>query len=365
MQQFGAGEEESMQAAVFYSAADVRVETVPDLKPGPGQVLCRVGAAGICGSDLHGYRAAKAGKPSPGKYPRVAPGHELAGTIVGLGTSVTSLVVGDRVGIEPLCGCGKCEWCAIGQYHLCPKLEHIGGARSGGFAELTVAPEEKCFRLPDSIGFDEASTLDCAAVAVHALHRVPIKPSDSVAVFGTGAIGLYTAAVARAVGARQVIVVGGHREMPLRVARQMGATDTVNASQVDPAKQIRDLTGGRGADVVFETVGGRADTIDRCLASAARGGSVGIVGSFQDPQTITTRPALFQELSLIWVWSYAKWGTETEYKTSLDMLADGRIKALPLITHRFPLAEIATAFEAADNKQDSDSIKVCVIPGAD
>ena len=349
-----------MKAAVFHSGSDVRVEEVPDLAPGPGEVLCRVGAAGICGSDLHGYRAAREGRPWPGKYPRVAPGHELAGTVVALGEGVASLAVGDRVGIEPLCGCGECEWCAVGQYHLCPRLEHIGGARSGGFAEHAVAPQGKCFRLPDHVGFDEAATLDCAAVAIHALHRVPIKPSDAVAVYGTGAIGLYTAAVARAVGARQVVVVGGHRETPLRVARALGAHEVVNASRRDPAAAILELTGGRGAEVVFETVGGRADTLGRCLASAARGGVVGVVGSFQEPQSIASGIALRRELSLVWVWSYARWGAEPEYKTALDMLADGRLKALPLITHRYPLAEIAAAFAAADDKQRSDSIKVIV-----
>ena len=351
-----------MKAAVFYSGADLRVEEVPDLKAGPGEVLCRVGAAGICGSDLHGYRAAKEGRPRPGSYPRIAPGHELAGTIVAVGEGVTGLAVGDRVGIEPLCGCGVCEWCAIGQYHLCPKLEHIGGARSGGFAEYSVAPQDKCFKLPDHVGFDEASTLDCAAVGVHALHRVPIRPSDTVAVYGTGAIGLYTAAVARAAGAKQVIVVGGHRETPLRVAKELGAHHVVNASRQDPVAAVLELTDGKGAEVVFETVGGRSDTFGRCLDSVRRGGTVGVVGSFAEPQSVTSRTAMLKELSLVWVWSYAKWGPEAEYKTALDMLADGRIKALPMITHRFPLEQIAEAFEAADDKSKSDSIKVCVIP---
>ena len=353
-----------MRAAVFYSAADVRVEEVPDPRPGTGEVLCRVGSAGICGSDLHGYRAAKEGRPAKAgpSYPRVAPGHELAGTVVALGEGVTSLAIGDRVGVEPLCGCGRCEWCRSGQYHLCPELEHIGGARMGGFAEYAVAPAERCFRLPDWIGFDEAATLDCAAVAVHALHRVSVRPNDAVAVYGTGAIGLYTAAVARALGARQVIVVGGHRESPLRVAREIGAHAVVNASREDPAEAIMRLTGGRGADVVFETVGGRADTIDRCLASVARAGSIGVVGSFQEPQLVATRTALVREVSLVWVWSYATWGTVPEYEIALDMLADGRLKAEPLITHRYPLARIAEAFAAADDKARSDAIKVCVIP---
>ncbi len=352
-----------MKAAVFYSGADVRVEDVPDLKPGAGEVLCRVGAAGICGSDLHGYRAAKEGRPWGGTYPRVAPGHELAGTVVELGPEVDGLTVGDRVGIEPLCGCGKCEWCRTGQYHLCPKLEHIGGARSGGFAEHAVAPQDKCFKLPDRIGFDEASTLDCAAVGLHAVHRVPIRPDDVVVVFGAGPIGLYTAACARIAGARQVIVVGGRRERPLAVAREAyGAHHTLRASDGDPVQAILDLTCGLGAEVVFETVGGRANTLDQCLASARRGGAVGIVGAFHEPQTITPGLAMRKELSVLWVWSYAMWGTRAEYAIALDMLAEGRLQALPMITHRFPLSEIAAAFDAADDKGASDAIKVVVEP---
>lgn len=353
-----------MKAAVLHSGADIRVETVPDLKPKPGEVLCRVGAAGICGSDLHGYRAAKAGIPRPPwmPYPHVAPGHELAGTVVALGVGVTGLREGDRVGIEPLVGCGVCEFCRIGQYHICPKLEHIGGARSGGFAEYAAVPQDKAFILPDQIGFDEASTLDCAAVGVHAIHRVPVKPSDTVVVYGTGAIGLYTAAVARASGAKQVIVVGGRRDMPLRVAREMGAHHTINGSQQDPVRAIHDLTDGKGADVVFESVGGSAKTLGNCLESVKTGGTVGFVASYSTPQTIETWPLMRQELSLVWVWSYAMWGTEAEYKTALDMLADGRIKAKLIITHRFPLDDIAAAFEAAADKGESDSIKVCVIP---
>ncbi len=352
-----------MRAAVFDSPVAMHVADVPDLQPRPGEVLCRVEAAGICGSDLHGYRAGGHIAPTKGfGYPRTAPGHELAGTVIALGGGVTSLALGDRVGIEPLCGCDACEWCAIGEYHLCPQLEHIGGARSGGFAEITRAPAKKCFKLPDHVSFEEASTLDCLAVAVHALHRVPVHPQDTVAVFGTGAIGLFTAAAARAVGARQVIVVGGHRETPLKVARDMGAHVTVNASQEDPVEAILRQTDGRGADVVFETVGGRADTLAKSLASARRGGVVGIEGSFQDPQPVDMGLQMRREISILWCWSYAMWGSVPEYKIALDMLADGRVKAAPMITHRFPLAQVEDAFAAAGHKELSDAIKVCIMP---
>jgi len=351
-----------VKAAVLYSPTDIRVEEVPDLTPGPGEVLCRVGAAGICGSDLHAYRLGHHAPGRPASYPRVAPGHELAGTVVALGPGVTTLRVGDRVGIEPLCGCAACEWCAVGQYHLCPKLEHIGGARSGGFAEYVVAPATKCYRLPDHISFEEAATLDCAAVAVHALQRVPVGPGDTVVVFGTGAIGLYMAQVARVAGARQVIVVGGHRQRPLAVARELGAHQTINASQTDPVAAVLDLTQGRGAEVVYETVGGWAPTLQQAIAVARPGGRIGVVGSFQEPQTVDPRVLMRRELSLLWCWSYAMWGPVPEYQIALDMLADGRLRAGPLITHRFPLAAIAEAYACAGHKLTSDAIKVCVLP---
>lgn len=352
-----------MKAALFYGGGDIRVQEVPDPEPGPGEVVVRVQAAGVCGSDLHGYRDPSRGWPGVGR-PYMT-GHELAGEVAALGEGVEGLSVGQRVGVEPrhLVGCGTCRWCRSGNYQLCPDLGRIDGrpVHSNGFAEYSLESAEKCFPLPDGLPIEEAAILDVYAVAVHAVHRVPVRPMDTVVVLGSGAIGLATAQVARAAGAGQVIAVG-RRDAPLEVARRLGCDATINASQADVAQAVRDLTSGEGAAVVFEAVGGRADTFAQAVEAVSRGGRVGIIGSFVEPQTLDPRTCMRKEASLCWVWSYGTWEGVPEYRIALDMLANGRVEAAPLITHRFPLASIGEAFAAADDKRASGAIKVLIQP---
>jgi 2-desacetyl-2-hydroxyethyl bacteriochlorophyllide A dehydrogenase len=344
-----------MRAARFYGGKDIRVETVPDPAPGPGEALIGVRAAGICGSDLHGYRRAGA----PGGPPRT-PGHELAGVVLALGPGAVGFAVGQPVAVEPLVGCGACRFCRSGDYHLCPSLEHIGGARPGGFAEQTVAPVDRLYPLPDALSFDEASLLDVFAVAVHALTRVPVRPGERVAVIGTGAIGLSIAQAAAAAGGAVAVV--GRREHPLQVAAQTAGALGVNSLQQDPLAAIQTWSQGEGADVVFEAVGGAGGTLDLALQLAAPHGRVGVVGSFQAPQMLDVRIGYRRELTLQWVWSYAHRGNRPEFAVALDMLARGQFQAAPLITHRYPLERIAEAFGVADDKAAAQAIKVLVIP---
>jgi len=345
-----------LKAARFYGGKDIRVETVPDPVPGPGQVLVRVKAAGICGSDLHGYRANQPGSQAP----RTS-GHELAGVVEALGSGVTKLSVGQRVGVEPLIGCGVCDYCQAGQYHLCDKLEHIGGARSGGFAELTVAPEDKAFPLPDHVDMDDASILDVLAVAVHALTVVPVEPGDRVAVVGTGAIGLATAAMAAIAGAGDVAVLG-RRPGPLSVADELCGATGINVTEVDPVEAVMEWSGGRGANVVYEAVGGMANTLNSSLLMTAPQGTVGLIGVFREPTPIDTRAVLRREVTLAWVWSYARRHERAEFEIALDLLSSGKLKAAPMITHRLPLDEIAHGFDIADRKSVYNSIKVVIHP---
>ncbi len=342
-----------MLAARFYGGKDIRVEEMPDPVPGPGEVLVRVRAAGICGSDLHGYR-----RGGPATAPRT-PGHELAGEVAAVGEGVTEFAPGDRVGVEPLVGCGQCAHCRAGDYHLCARLEHIGGARPGGFAQLTVAPADRLYPLPDHVSMEDASILDVLAVAVHALSRVPVAPGERVAVIGSGAIGLSIAQMASISGG--AVAVLGRRDGPLRVAAETAGAAGIRLDR-DPVAAARDWSGGEGADVVFEAVGGTADTLDLALRLAAPKGRVGVVGSFQEPQTLDVRVPMRRELSLIWVWSYALRGSRPEFAIALDLLARGALQAAPLITHRFPLERIAEAFAAADDKTVGNSIKVIVNP---
>jgi threonine dehydrogenase-like Zn-dependent dehydrogenase len=208
---------------------------------------------------------------------------------------------------------------------------------------------------------EHAAILDVYAVAVHAVHRVPVRPMETVAVLGTGAIGLATAQVARAAGAGRVIVVG-RREAPLALARELGCDATVNSSQENLTESVLALTGGRGADAVYETVGGQAPTLGQSFEIAGRGGRVGVVGMFGAPQTVDSGLCMRKELSLHWVWSYGRWEGVPEFQIALDMMAAGAVDAAPLITHRYPLSEIGDAFAAADDKRGSGAVKVLVIP---
>ena len=351
-----------MKVALFYGGKDIRVEKVPDPTPGPGEVLVRVMAAGICGSDLHGYRDPDRGSGQPSPY---MTGHELAGEVAVLGPGVRGLAIGQRVGVEPrhLVGCGRCRWCRRGDYQLCPELGQVGGewVHSTGFSEYSLESAEKCYPLPDDLSIEEAAILDVYAVAVHAVHRVPPRPMDAVVVFGVGAIGLATAQVAKAAGAARVIGVGT-RDEALELAKRVGCDDVVNVSQVDAVEAVRDLTDGEGAGVVFEAVGGRATTFPLAVGVAAQGGRVGIIGSFVEPQEVDAWACMRKELSLHWVWSYGAWNGVPEYEIALDMLVSGKYEAAPLITHRYPLEQIGEAFAAADDKRASGAVKVLVIP---
>lgn len=354
-----------MKAALFYGGRDIRVEELPDPEPGPGEVLVRIGAAGVCGSDLHPYRGASPwGAQEPG--PRRA-GHELAGTIAALGAGVTHLAVGQRVGVEPmhLVGCGRCRQCRRGDYHVCPTRGMHDGRRRGsaGFSELDLAVAENVYPLPDSISLDAASLLDVYGCGVHAINRVPLRAMEHVCVVGTGPIGLTMGQVARAAGARQVIMIG-RRDEPLDFAVKVGAADTVvnNTRVASLGEAIADLTGGELCDAVFESVGGTSDTMAQAVEAAAYGGRIGIIGAFWGDVAVAYRVANRKELDLLWCNSYASWHGVREFQIALDMVAEGRVLAEALISHRYPLADIAEAFRAADDKSASGAVKVLVNP---
>jgi threonine dehydrogenase-like Zn-dependent dehydrogenase len=354
-----------MRTAVFYGGRDIRVEEMPDPVPGPGEVLVDVGAAGICGSDLHPYRGANPwGGQSAGAR---RTGHELAGVVAALGEGVAGLRVGQRVGVEPmhLVGCGQCRQCRRGDYHVCPQRGMRDGQRHGsaGFSELDLAIAQNIFPLPDHVSLEVASMLDVYACGVHAINRIPLRALDNVCVLGTGPIGMTMGQVARAAGARRVIMVGRRDEL-LQRALEVGAADAVvnNASVPSVGEAVAELTGGDLCDAVFESVGGTADTLGQAVEAAAYGGAIGIIGAFWGDVAVAYRAANRKEIDLRWCNSYSTWNGAREYQIALDMVADGRVKAEPLVTHRFPLQEIATAFQAADDKKASGAVKVVIQP---
>ena len=351
-----------MKAALFYGGTDIRIEEVPDHEPGPGEVLVRVRSAGICGSDLHNYRGDRpTTRPIPWQQ-----GHELAGEVAALGPGVETLAVGQRVGIEAehLVGCGECRHCRSGQYHICPSRGLRDGRPHGshGFSELDACVARNCRPLPDSVSMDAAALVDCYAVDVHAIIRAGVMPGDTVAILGTGAIGLMLGQVARVWGAGRIVMIGRRRE-PLELALQAGAADEVILdADEDPAEAMMSLTSGEGADVVFETVGGNAQLFTQALAMARRGGTVSVLGLFTATQTIDASVGMQRELTVRWANSYSTWNGVSEYEMALDLVAAGRVDPAPFVTHHYPLDRISEAFATADDKRASGAIRVMVHP---
>jgi L-iditol 2-dehydrogenase len=324
----------------------MRIEVLPDPVPGPGEAVLRVHTTGICGGDLHEYRAGAQLYPTP--YPRPAQGHELAGVVTAVGEGVEHVATGERVAVQPMISCGACAQCVRGRFALCTRLEHIGVARAGGFAELCLAPVDNLFPLPPSVSDDEGALLDCVSVAVHALARVPVVPGMRVVVLGVGTIGLAVAQLAKRAGGHVTVV--GTRRAPLEIALAVGADDVVDVGAGDKAPT--------DADVVFETAGG-STLLERAAAAAAPGATIGLVGESFGPQSLDPANVLPRELTLAFVWSH---DGRDEYARALELAERGDVRLSPAITHRFPLAELEEAFATASDRARTGAIKVVVTP---
>jgi L-iditol 2-dehydrogenase len=329
---------------------DIRVEEIETPSPAPGEVLLEVKAGGICGGDLHIHKHGYSGAP----FRREMSGHELSGRVAALGEGVQRKKVGDRVCVEPLLGCGKCQFCAMGQYNLCKQLQYPGG----GFREYTVVREEKIFPVADHISYEEAAVIEPLSIGVHAIHRAGVAITDAVAVIGDGPIGLSVLQVARAAGARKAALIGVV-DSCLEVARKVGADIAVNAMASDAVEEAMQLTDGEGFEAVFEAVGGKGDTLATALRIAKRGGTVVAVGN-SGPREVDLGMMMGKELTLLSSKSGCTWKGVSEVQIAAEMLDRGELDAKSLITHTFPLERIKEAFQTGVNKKETGAIKVLV-----
>jgi 2-desacetyl-2-hydroxyethyl bacteriochlorophyllide A dehydrogenase len=334
-----------MKAAVFYGPGDLRIEQRAEPQPGPGQVLIRVAACGICGTDRHIYH---------GEFdttPPVITGHEYAGEIVALGAGVHDLAVGDQVTVDPNMSCGVCRSCRRGETHLCEHLAALGVDVDGGFAELCVAPRAQCFRLPESVTPLEGAMTEPLACCLHGIDLAEVRAGDLVAVIGGGAIGQMLAQLARLRGAGRVVVsdpVAARREM----AARLGADAVIDPRETDPLAPGGLLEGG--ADVVIEAVGHPA-TNRQALEWAARGGTVLWFGVTPPGQTVAVEPNLIFERELTIRGALVNPYT---HAPALALLGSGRVQVRPLITRTISLDELPAALEAGPG----DDVKTVVVP---
>jgi L-iditol 2-dehydrogenase len=340
-----------MIAAFCTAPKQLELREVPTPEPSAGEVVIRVRRCGICGSDLHFYHGAL--PPPP-----VCPGHEIAGEVAAVGSGVTKLKAGDRVAVEPLVVCGECFYCRTGDYQLCPSFQVAGNSVDGGFAEYMRMPAYALFRLPAAIDYEVGALTEPLAVTVHAARLAPIRMGDRVLILGAGTIGLLAIASAKAAGAGDVWITARHPQQ-IEAATALGATRVF----AGPAGQGEVSTAAheQPVDVVIETVGGTADTLNDAVYSVRRGGTVVVLGIFASSPSLAALALVVKEVRLVGSMTYGRAGTRADFDIALDILARSPQQFRRLITHKHDLKDIARGFETANDKK-SGSIKVAIEP---
>ncbi|NOY57251.1 MAG: alcohol dehydrogenase catalytic domain-containing protein [Actinobacteria bacterium] len=347
-----------MKALVVTEPNRFSVEEVEQPEPGPFELLCRVRAVTICGTDAHLLRGDYPGFWPP-SYPFI-PGHEWSGEVVevGPGAELLGWSVGDRVAGTSHDACGFCQKCVEGRYNLC---ENYGNTRlhrqyghnwQGSFAEYVVHGVKSVFHLPDALTFSEGATLDPASIALHTANRGGNRPGDTVVVIGPGPVGLLAADAARARGAGRVIVAG--RGGRLAKAADLG-NETVDVESEDPVRAIRNMTDGLGADVILECAG-VPQTLQWSLAMARKGGRIAVVGIPVAGVELALQDLVLYEYELVGVRASAG-----EMRHVIPLVVDGRIRVRELITHHFALDDFATALQTFNERRDG-ALKVIVEP---
>ena len=309
--------------------------------PGPREVLVKLTAVGLCGSDMHWYLDGRIG-PVPASFPQIL-GHEPVGTIAAIGRDVHSVAVGDRVVVEPTVSCGHCEFCLAGSHNNCVSGVFMGGPQSPGFfREYAVVPEHNVTVVPDTFDDLSATLIEPVAVMVNMLEKAPIRCGDTVAVMGAGPIGMLCAAMAKMAGASRVFIADkvAHR---LKLAKQMGADVTIHNANQPIAPAILDETRGRGVDIVFDAAAS-AETINAGLAVARPGGTFVLVGIPSDPSiAVDINMAMAKELRI-----QTTKRSNHRSQAAIDILKTGRIPGL-VVTHQMPLEQTAQAFDLLAN----------------
>lgn len=316
------------------------------------EVLIRIQACGICGSDIHG-----ADGSSGRRIPPIVMGHEASGEIAAIGGNVTDWHVGQRVAFDSMLVCGECDTCQSGRTNLCPERRVIGVScddyrQDGAFAEFVCLPARLLFAIPDGMSYEEAAFGEPIAVALHAVRQVNITGGETVLVIGAGLIGLLIVQALKAAGASRVFVTDLDKRR-LALGKTLGADDAWTPDATH--ENIMNATAGKGADVVMEVVG-IEPTIQQAIRCVRNGGAIGCVGNLAPQVSLPLQQIVTRELTL-----YGSCGSNDEYADALAAVADGSIRVKPLISAVAELSEGSIWF-ARLQRNDEGLLKVILKP---
>ena len=344
-----------MKALVLTAPSQLEFTDFPKPIPADDEVLLRIHACGICGSDIHGWDGSTGRRRPP-----LIMGHEAAGEIVAVGPRVERWRLGDRVTFDSTISCGACPYCARGEVNLCDHRRVVGVApveyrQHGAFAEFLAVPARILYALPNGLTYQQAAMVEPVSIAIHAVQRVRLAPNATAVVVGAGMIGLFVIQALRWAGASRIIAVD-LADNRLALARELGATDTLRSDLMEVPAEVARLTGGNGADVALEVVGVSA-TLNLAIASVRRGGSVVLVGNLAAKTDFPLQAVVTRELTL-----HGTCGSAGEYPLCLDLIARGVIRVEPMIIAVAPLVDGAAWFEKLSAKDGAKFMKVILAP---
>jgi 2-desacetyl-2-hydroxyethyl bacteriochlorophyllide A dehydrogenase len=334
-----------VKAAVLHRAGDVRIESVADPRPGPEEVLIRIRACGVCGTDNSLYKG-----DYPGAYPVVI-GHEFTGEVAEVGSAVRGLTTGQRVTADPNKVCHACPYCRSGHEHLCENVSSMGVHRDGADAEYCVMPATNVYPIPDSLSDEEAAFSEPLACAVHGVDLAGVRLGDTVLIVGGGPMGnLITQCVLRA-GAATIVVsepIAGRREL----AAAHGASHLLDPTRQDVGQELKKIR-RIGADVVFE-VAGNPTAQAACLPLARKGGTIMFFGVSPQDRLIQVNPFAINENELRILGSF---NNPFATARAVELLASGAVRVKELISHRLALQDYLEVFRLFGGK---DTMKLMV-----
>lgn len=344
-----------MKALLLSEYGRLEMVDLPMPRPGQNEVLVRVEACGICGSDVHGYDGS-----SGRRIPPIVMGHEAAGTVIAVGAAANGVHEGERITFDSTIYCGECEYCRRGEINLCERRQVLGVStpeyrRSGAFAQYIVVPDRIVHPLPGDIAFAEAAMVEPLAVAVHAVSISEIPENGSALVVGAGMIGLLALQALREAGCLRVYVADID-DSRLELAKQLGATNTINAKTADTVSELHRLLSGAGVDVAFEAVGSTA-TVKAAIESVRKGGTVVLIGNVAPAVEIPLQTVVSREIRL-----QGSAASAGEYGRCIDMLERRAVDVKSLISIVAPLEEGPQWFERL-HAREPHLMKVILTPG--